>query len=456
MSGRNEKAPTGERQGFGVNHYEAIHMGNITAVQGGAQQLVRVFDGVIGEFAVPVCDGRELHAFLKNGKQFSDWIKQRIKHYGFEANQDYRCFSLKSEKPHGGRPGAEYHLTLDMAKELSMVENNEQGRTARRYFIAMERRALSAPAAGEIDPAQLERFDHSFHGRRIEFLVGDGQVWCKASGIAAVLGLGSSDRITRGLPASNKLTRVRGRQRHIYIDAAAAQRAGDYVRDANKAKAWADWVAKVLSELGRNQPANSYIGLDERTLACLYAMCAAGDRLVQAHQQLAPVHQAMRSNALLGVPAALEAVQVSVSHLREQHGLAMQAAAESAGLSNLCSSELLGVQLCSVLGVPMLPPTQTDTAPVEQPLQGELLGATQLTPAQRYGLAEIMDMRFMVAFDEAAKVQVKVIAKDAVVVPLAKLPDIIADPFTLNAGQLAGVMDAVTGRMKTMFASQRR
>ena len=39
----------------------------------------------------------------------------------------------------------EYHLSLDMAKELSMVENNAKGREARRYFIAMEKKALGAP-----------------------------------------------------------------------------------------------------------------------------------------------------------------------------------------------------------------------------------------------------------------------------------------------------------------------
>ena len=56
MSDVKEKAPTRQRQGFGVNHFEAIHMGNTTAVQGGAQQLVRVFDGVIGGLPAQVGD----------------------------------------------------------------------------------------------------------------------------------------------------------------------------------------------------------------------------------------------------------------------------------------------------------------------------------------------------------------------------------------------------------------
>lgn len=115
-------------------------MADTTTVMVHAQQLVRVFDGVIGGSPMRVCNGRELHAFLKSGKQFSDWMKHRIRQYGFEVDQDYRCFSQKSEKPQGGRPVDEYHLTLGMAKELSMVENNEQGLMARRYFIQCEKR----------------------------------------------------------------------------------------------------------------------------------------------------------------------------------------------------------------------------------------------------------------------------------------------------------------------------
>ena len=128
-------------------------MGNTTAVQGGAQQLVRVFDGVIGGMPAQVCDGRELHLFLKNGKQFSDWIKQRIGQYGFEENQDFVIASPKSEAKRGGHNRTDYHLTLDMAKELSMVENNDQGRQARRYFIEMERRAHAQPQQAEDEPA---------------------------------------------------------------------------------------------------------------------------------------------------------------------------------------------------------------------------------------------------------------------------------------------------------------
>ena len=82
--------------------------------------------------------GRYLHSFLGSKKQFANWIKERIEQYGFVENQDYEVFNEKVKNPQGGRPSLEYALSLDMAKELSMVERTERGRQARRYFIACE------------------------------------------------------------------------------------------------------------------------------------------------------------------------------------------------------------------------------------------------------------------------------------------------------------------------------
>lgn len=69
-----------------------------------------------------------LHKELKVGKDFTTWIKGRISKYEFVENEDYK-FSPKRAKTskQGGRPSNEYSLTLDMAKELSMVENNKIG-----------------------------------------------------------------------------------------------------------------------------------------------------------------------------------------------------------------------------------------------------------------------------------------------------------------------------------------
>lgn len=95
--------------------------------------------------AIQTVNARELHAFLEVGRDFSTWIKDRITEYGFFEGQDYvlievlRSPNLGSAKARAQRV-KDYFLTLDTAKELSMVERNDQGRRARRYFIECEKR----------------------------------------------------------------------------------------------------------------------------------------------------------------------------------------------------------------------------------------------------------------------------------------------------------------------------
>ncbi|ENB7208501.1 antA/AntB antirepressor family protein [Campylobacter jejuni] len=81
-------------------------------------------------------NAREIFQFLNSEQEYANWIKNRISHYNFIENQDY-IIELVYTK---GRPRKEYYVTLDMAKELCMVENNEKGRQARRYFIDCEKR----------------------------------------------------------------------------------------------------------------------------------------------------------------------------------------------------------------------------------------------------------------------------------------------------------------------------
>ena len=83
-------------------------------------------------------NARELHQFLGNKREFATWIKQRIEQYGFVENQDYSSFDNIVKRDNGATVRKEYALSIDMAKELSMVENNEKGRIVRKYFIACE------------------------------------------------------------------------------------------------------------------------------------------------------------------------------------------------------------------------------------------------------------------------------------------------------------------------------
>ena len=88
---------------------------------------------------------RELHAFLESNRQFTDWIKYRIEQYGFIENVDYILISQICETRTGATTRTEYALTVNMAKELSMVEGNAKGKQARRYFIACEEKAQKIP-----------------------------------------------------------------------------------------------------------------------------------------------------------------------------------------------------------------------------------------------------------------------------------------------------------------------
>ena len=105
-----------------------------------SQNLIPVFNGKISTSETLLCDARKLHEFLQVSSRFNDWIKKRIEEYSFQENQDFMIFTENVVKIGRGRPSTEYHLTLDMAKELAMVERNEQGRAARRYFIECEKK----------------------------------------------------------------------------------------------------------------------------------------------------------------------------------------------------------------------------------------------------------------------------------------------------------------------------
>ena len=81
-----------------------------------------------------VVSARELHEFLEVGADFSHWIKRMIE-YGFTENEDYSTFVKKD----GRQTLKEYAISLDMAKELSMIQRSDKGKQARKYFIDSEK-----------------------------------------------------------------------------------------------------------------------------------------------------------------------------------------------------------------------------------------------------------------------------------------------------------------------------
>jgi phage anti-repressor protein len=125
-------------------------MADKTLIENG---LIRVFDNGNGEHTV---SARELHEFLESGRDFSNWIQDRIEWYGLREGTEFSTEVLKT--PGGGRPRTEYWLTMRCAKELAMVENNEKGRMVRRYFITIEERYQQAAGMGTISPISVEEF----------------------------------------------------------------------------------------------------------------------------------------------------------------------------------------------------------------------------------------------------------------------------------------------------------
>ncbi|MBO1583007.1 antA/AntB antirepressor family protein [Bacillus sp. XF8] len=114
-----------------------------------ANEMLPIYQNENGEKFV---NARELHENLMSKQKFADWIKKRIDNYGFVENED---FFITLGKSSGGRPTTDYILTLDTAKEVSMVENNEMGRAIRKYFIKVEKRHRQEQPTSPLQALQM-------------------------------------------------------------------------------------------------------------------------------------------------------------------------------------------------------------------------------------------------------------------------------------------------------------
>ena len=109
------------------------------------------FDGV----KINSINARELWIYLESKQRFTDWIKNRIEKYDFSENLDYTVHKIMNTSTQLIE-AIEYIITIDMAKELAMLENNNKGKMARRYFIQMEKKFKQlAPASYEEAVFQL-------------------------------------------------------------------------------------------------------------------------------------------------------------------------------------------------------------------------------------------------------------------------------------------------------------
>jgi len=134
---------------MGVITIKPILIGKIMTVSefntpSAINQLVRVSEAQIGSETVNSVDARELHTFLEVRENFNEWIKRYLTEYGFVINSDFCRSSCIADN---GREMETYTMSLDMAKELSMLSKTNKGKEARKYFIACEKK----PKHGAID-----------------------------------------------------------------------------------------------------------------------------------------------------------------------------------------------------------------------------------------------------------------------------------------------------------------
>ena len=83
----------------------------------------------------PTVSGRELHALLDIKTEYAKWF-ERICEFGFSQGIDFSPYVTKST---GGRPSTDHQLTIDMAKQICMIQRTPIGRQYREYFLEVER-----------------------------------------------------------------------------------------------------------------------------------------------------------------------------------------------------------------------------------------------------------------------------------------------------------------------------
>lgn len=108
-------------------------MNQLTATQ---SPLINLHEQDDGSVAVI---GRDLHGFLEIGTPYPKWF-DRMTEYGFEENTDYLVTDIFVPNPKGGRQiQIDHIMTIDMAKEISMIQRNNKGKQARQYFLQVEK-----------------------------------------------------------------------------------------------------------------------------------------------------------------------------------------------------------------------------------------------------------------------------------------------------------------------------
>lgn len=140
-------------------------------------EIQQLFNFKRNEDGTVAVSGRELHKGLQIETQYSIWIKRMIG-YGFEENIDYIEVNQKRLTSHGREHNQLDHImTLDMAKEISMIQRSEIGRKIRGYFIKVERQHNQlASAYGITSLDDMNQLIEQLVSDKLDYLISTGQV----------------------------------------------------------------------------------------------------------------------------------------------------------------------------------------------------------------------------------------------------------------------------------------
>ncbi|HBG0818827.1 phage antirepressor KilAC domain-containing protein [Clostridioides difficile] len=109
-------------------------MNNLSVIEN--EGLIKV---EVNENQEQILSARDLHEFLEVGSRYNDWFNRMIG-YGFVENEDFISITQKKVTAQGNETEYIDHvIKLDMAKEIAMIQRNEKGKQARKYFLQIEK-----------------------------------------------------------------------------------------------------------------------------------------------------------------------------------------------------------------------------------------------------------------------------------------------------------------------------
>lgn len=102
--------------------------------------------------------GRELHEFLEIGTKYKDWFRRMVE-YGFEEEIDFIRVAQKRATNNLKNPVTtviDHAISIDMAKEISMIQRTEKGKAARQYFINCEKKLKEVKKLSPMELMELQ------------------------------------------------------------------------------------------------------------------------------------------------------------------------------------------------------------------------------------------------------------------------------------------------------------